>query len=203
MQLNIGNQMDSFKYLSSLRAEILEVVTGVENSGWSLFWDNTTPNWSTKMKLEKLYARYLNEAAKFGLYIVTRHCDCPNPRHTDYPTSNSYGLDIYYRDESYIWNGGQIYQGKRHCTCPCSPKNKPSEHWVIDDVVYHKDSVIDFCTKLEDILEDIYESIECADDKKPRSAIRENLLRAVLRINDQLLPEPMDSYIENTLEKNT
>ena len=48
--------MDSFKYLSSLRAEILEVVTVVENSGWSLFWDNTTPNWSTKMKLEKLYA---------------------------------------------------------------------------------------------------------------------------------------------------
>ncbi len=191
--------MGIFEYYSSLRSEILEVVTGVENSGCALFWDDTTPNWSTKSKLQTLYDKYLKESTRFGLYVITRHCDCPNPKHLEYPTSNSYGLDIGYGDENYIWKGGQVYQGKRHCVCPCSPKNTFSEHYVIDDVLYKKGSDVDLCEKLENILGDVYESIECADDNKPRAAIRENLLRAVLTINDQLLPEPMDLYIKNKL----
>ena len=194
--------MGIFKYYSSLRAEILEVVTGVENSGGYFSWDNTTPNRATKNKLEKLYAKYLKSAANFGLYIFTRHCNCPNSRHPESPTSDLYELDISYGYEKYNWNGGQMYQGSRQCVCPFSSKNKSSEHWVIDDVVYKKGSDVGQCERLEDILGDIYKSIKRAGDKKPRSAIRENLLRAILRINDELLPEPMDSYIKNKLGKN-
>lgn len=54
--------MKIFEYYASLRSEILEVVTGVENSGWSLFWDDTTPNYVTKRKLEELYKKYLGVA---------------------------------------------------------------------------------------------------------------------------------------------
>lgn len=194
--------MNIFEYYASLRSEILEIVTGVKNSGWSLYWDETTPNYITKKKLEKLYKKYLNEAEKFGLYVVTRHCDCPNSKHRDYPVSNEYGLTITYNDERYVWNGGQMYQGFRNCVCPCSPKNKLSQHHVIDDVIYDKNYDQELCKKIEDILYDIVEAVDCAGDKKPRSAIRENLLRAVLRINDQLLPDPMDLYIEKYLESN-
>ncbi|MCF6255516.1 MAG: hypothetical protein L3J98_12240 [Gammaproteobacteria bacterium] len=194
--------MRIFKYYTSLRAEILEVVTGVENSGWSLFWDETTPNCVTKNRLEKLYQRCLGEAKDYGLYVVTRHCGCTNPKHSEYPVSNEYGLEIIYKDSNYVWNGGQMYQGIRSCVCPCSSKNKLSEHNVIDDVLYEKNADQELCKKLEDILTDVVEAIESARDKNPRSAIRENLLRAVLRINDQLLPEPMDSYIQKQLEGN-
>lgn len=194
--------MKIFEYYASLRSEILEVITGVENSGWSLFWDDTTPNYVTKRKLEKLYKKYLGIARSFGLYVVTRHCDCPNPKHSDYPVSNNYGLEISYRDENFVWNGGQMYQGPRNCICPCSPKNKESQHHVIDDVIYEMSANQELCKELEGILIDVVEAIDCAGDKKPRSAIRENLLCAVLRINDQLLPEKMDVYIENQLKTN-
>ena len=60
----------------------------------------------------------------------------------------------------------------------------------------------ELCSKLEEVLSDINESIACAGEKESRSAIRENLLRAVLGINDQLLPEPMDSYIRRKTGSN-
>lgn len=196
MRRKLRVPMGIFEYYSSLRGEILEVVTGVENTGWNLFWDNTTPNYSTKIKLGKLYAKYLNLAANFGLYVFTRHCDCPSNRHPEDSEPGLYEFDISYGDERYIWSGSQMYQGNRYCACPCSSTQELTDHWVIDDVVYKKGSDLNQCKKLEDILRDIYKSMESAGDNNPRSAIRENLLRAVLRINDELLPEPMDSYIK-------
>ena len=198
---NIVQNMNSFKYYSALRTEILAIVTGVENSGQNLFWDYTTPNRFTKYRLKELHAKHLAKASAFGLLVVTRHCDCENPAHDhdNYPVSNAYGRHIRYRESGYIWNGGQFYQGSRKCVCPCSSKNEETEHWVIDDVIYDANSNIEACTKLEAILTDIYDSINCAGDKTPRSAIREHLLRAILRINDELLPEPIDTYISKRL----
>lgn len=191
--------MSMFQFCAKLRAEILEIVTGVENSGGSLFWDNTTTNYETKRKLLVLYDKYLWEAKEFGLYVVTRHYTCPNSKHSGEPVSNAYGLPITYIDDNYVWKGGQIYQGERRCVCPCSPKNRQSEHLVTDDIIYDKTADQELCKNLEGVLDDVVLAINCAGDKKPRSAIRENLLRAVLRLNDQLLPEPMDIYIEKQL----
>ena len=188
--------MDRFEYYSLLRSEILDIISGVENADDSLCWDNTKPNYITKRELENLYSKYIDDAKNFGVYIVTRHSGCPNPKHGEYPTSNKYGRSIPYRNKEYVWNGGQIYQGPRLCVCPCSEKNKLTEHWVIDDIVYEKSANLEKSQKLENILSDIDEAIDCAGDKKPRSAIREYLLRAIIRIDDELLPEPMDKYIQ-------
>lgn len=190
-----------FKYFANLRLEILEIISGVENADQSLSWDNTTPNYITKKRLKQIYSEYLSAASIFGLYIVTRHTECQNPIHGEYPTSNGYGLAISYRSNEYIWNGGQIYQGSRLCVCPCSSENKPTKHTVIDDVVYNKNADLNLCKCLEDILSDINEAANSSGDKRPRSAIREYLLRAVIRINDQLMPVPMDKYIQGELNK--
>jgi hypothetical protein len=189
--------MSLFDYYVTLRSDILEIVTGVENSAHSLFWDNTTPNYVTKNCLKRLFSKYLATAKTFGLLVVLRHCDCPNPSHGEYPTNNSYGLHIPYQSAGYVWNRGQFYQGSRLCVCPCSKGNKATEHNVIEDIVYDQCADPEICGRLELILSDIFESIDSAGDNKPRSAIREYLLRAVLRINDELLPEPMDKYIQD------
>ena len=118
--------MKTFKYFASLRKELLKVITGVENSGYSLFWDESTPNWITKNRLETIFDKYLLLSQKYGLYIVTRHCNCHNPKHgydgDEYPITNRYGLNIKYHDEKFHWRGGQTYQGDRKCICPCSQK---------------------------------------------------------------------------------
>lgn len=94
-----------------------------------------------------------------------------------------------------------MYQGDRVCVCPCSNENEPTKHWVIDDVVYDKGADQYLCKNLEHILSDINEAVNSSGDKMPRSAIREYLLRAVLRINDQILPESMDKYIRDRSDK--
>jgi len=189
--------MNLFSYYAALRSEILEIITGVKNSSPNIIWNDTMPNHVTKIRLEQLFEKYLAAAREFGLLVVTRHTDCPNPAHIEFPTSNSYGLHIPYRSPSYIWDGGRFYQGLRLCVCPCSRDSKPTKHYIIEDIVYDRHADPDVCSRLELIISDIFESITSAGNSRPRSAIRERLLRAVIRINDELLPEPMDKYIKS------
>lgn len=192
--------MTLLQYYVSLRKDLISMINGVKDAGGSLFWDNTTPNWLTRSRLESLYEKYLTESAKFGVYVITRHCECPNPAHGEYPTTNSYGLKIEYRSNSYIWSGGQMYQGKRYCVCPCSDKNKETKHHVIDDVVYDPNQDQKNCAAIESILLDIKSACDNSGDKQPRSAIRENLLLAIIKINDELYPSSMEAYIKNEIE---
>jgi len=189
--------MKSFKFYASLRADLIELITDVENAE-SLGWDYTASNFSTKLDLQRIQSKYLKRARKFGIYIVTRHADCPNKNHSDdvYATSSDTGLEIPYPYENYLWTDHQLYQGHRYCICPCSPKNKESKHWVIEDVIYDEQvsTSIDRDSLVE-IIMDIAEAVENSGNKKPRSGIRELLLRAILRINDQLLPIPMDQFV--------
>lgn len=193
--------MELFSYYANLRTEIIRVISGVKNADSSLFWDNTTRNYTTKRELEAIYEKYLRLAANYGVYVVTRHCTCENKKHGDYPTTNTYGLDMPYQSAEYLWTGKQIYQGNRLCVCPCSRKNTATNHWVIDDVVFALSANPEVCGNLASILSDVHEAIQCSGDKMPRSGIREHLLRAILRINDELLPEPKDKYISANLGK--
>jgi hypothetical protein len=63
------------------------------------------------------------------------------------------------------------------------------------DVIFDCAANMTVCGSIENVLSDVYAAIDHAGDSKPRSGIREHLLRAVLRINDELLPSPMDEYI--------
>ncbi|MNE10266.1 hypothetical protein D3C81_303490 [compost metagenome] len=193
--------MDAFKFYVSLRADILKVISGVENANGYFGWDDTTPNWVTKNRLETLLDKYVLLAKEFGLYVVTRYATCANPRHEWYPTTNRYSITIPYQDERFVWGGEQLYQGERTSTCPCSPKNKPHNNHVIDDIIYEQAANAEDCKKIALILEDLSDAIGKSRDNKSRSGIREYLLRAVLRLNDAILPQPVDEYIAGRQDK--
>ena len=191
--------MTLLEYYASIRKDLLFAITGVEDSSYGLGWDDATPNSATRETLKGILRQYVREARRFGLYVVTRHCDCPNPRHEGYPVENLYGLSIVYKDDNYIWTGGDLYQGKRFCNCPCVSNNDMSDHWVIDDVIYDKNVDQEICRALESVLTDISIAIEKSGDGRSRSAIREFLLKAIIEINDKILPVPMDDYIKHCL----
>lgn len=187
--------MQRFKFCAGLRKELIEQIGGIKDASYTLWWDDTAPNYSTRRSLSEIFERHVALAADHGLLIVTRHSDCSNKPHSRYPTSNRYDLSIPYRSKEYVWEGDQLYQGSRFCTCPCSPRNAASEHHVIDDFVYKKGSDLIFCRQIASVLSDLRNAIENAGDNKPRSGIREYLLRALLTLNDAILPEPMERYI--------
>lgn len=187
--------MDQFNYLCGLRLEIIKQIGGIENSRHILWWDDTATNHSTRRVLSDILQRYLVLAAEHGVMIVTRHVDCSNKKHPEYPTSNQYGFSIPYRSERYVWEGDQLYQGKRFCACPCSSGNPPSDHHVIDDFIFKPEADLIFCRQVTRVLSDISSAIDSSGDKMPRSGIREYLLRALLTLNDAILPQTVDEYV--------
>jgi hypothetical protein len=189
-----------FRFLVDVRNDIKREVGITQDASQLTRFDNTRTNSRTKMAVNGLLNRTINGAKDFGVYVVTRHCDCPNARHKDYPISNEYGLAITYRDPNYIWKDF-IFQGNRYSTCPCSAKNEKTMHRVIDDVIYDKGADVEICDTIYEILGELAEAVENAGDKSPRSGIRERLLNALLIINDAILPQSVDKYISAMASK--
>lgn len=194
--------MELLEFYINLRRDVLEQISGVKDSNGYFSWDSTTPNYLIKSRLEYLFEQYTMEARTFGIYVVTRYANCAHKGHDGYPVSNKYGLEINYQDAQFLWGAGQLYQGPRISTCPCSPKNKPSINHVIDEIIYTKSSNMDDCKIISATLCDIHEAIENATEKKARSGIREHLLRAILRLNDAILPMTVEEYIATTIHEN-
>lgn len=187
--------MDRFEYLVDLRKQIAAEISGVDDAAFSLFWDDTRPNWLTRARLLGLFDLARDGAEAFGLYVAARHCECGSKSHCDtYMMAPVGGRPIAYRDPAFIWSD-PLDQGEQDCPCPCTSSNRHKRHWVIRDVLFDKTADRAFCDALERILGDLYEAKQRAGDKKPRSGIREHLLRALLAVNDQILPETIDEYI--------
>lgn len=189
-----------FDFHMKLRSSLLSVISGSPDAQqWS--WDNTTPNSSTKTHLERIFADAVAKASQFGLYVVYRHTNCGNPRHN---RVGNHGFvveagelgKLTYQDPSYVW-ATALTQGDAHRRCPCSSKNNATTHCILQDVIFSRDVDQDVCKRIASIFSDIVEAIDHASNKMPRSGIRENLLRAVLLINDALLPCPMEQFIAN------
>ncbi len=129
---------------------------------------------------------------------------CPVRDHNPpYPLSETHGMKLKYRDpqSDYQWSGEILFYGEKICICPCRKNNLPTEHLVIEDLIYKKTANVAECTDLISILKDLQWAIDAAGDRKPRSAIREQLLKAILKINDKLLPKPMAQYLESSFPK--
>jgi hypothetical protein len=193
--------LNLFTYLTELRSELLEAMSGAKDSE-NYYLDESNPSWLNEMRLKKLLEKYLSLAESFGGYLVTRHAECPNPSHYGYYASNSYGLDIKYDslkplDEQlgYKWTGHQFFIGNRECICPCSPDNTSSDHRVFDEFIFSLEADEVTSNSLPSILMDILIAVNKSGHGKARSGAREHLLRAVLKINDLLLPLTVDEYI--------
>lgn len=196
---------DIWDYFVGLRQDLLTATTGIQNAGFSLYWDNTTPNFSTRRRLNAILERHVREARKFGLLVVTRHTDCGRRGHNrkadqyGYLTTNAYGMDIPYRDPRFEW-GDFLFQGKRWEPCPCSKNVEAVEHHVIDDVVFEKGANLEVGKTIYNVLSDLQSAIDAAGNKQPRSGIREYLLRAIIQLNDAVLPATVDEHIKNQRE---
>ena len=194
---------ETWDYFVSLRQEIINATTGIVDAGFSLYWDDTTPNYITRRQLSSMFDRRTQEAAKFGVLVITRHSDCGRRGHnskTDqhgYLTTNTYGIDIPYRDQRFVWDGDQFFQGTRLEPCPCSKSGQFIEHHVIDDVVFAKDNNLKRCKIIANILSDLRSAIDASGDKQPRSGIREYLLRAIIQLNDVILTVGVDDHIRS------
>ena len=191
----------AWNYLVDLRREILSAISGIENADGHLWWDDSTPNYVTRSKLRKVLDKAIQDASQFGIYVVTRHTDCGRRSHgrmsddNGYVWADRYDLNVEWRDSRFVWNGDQLYQGKRLEPCPCSKNGEMIDHHLIEDFIRLPESDPSICLAIQRALSDMQTAMEGAGDKKPRSGIREYLLRAVLLLNDAITPVPVEAHI--------
>ena len=159
------------------------------------FWDNTPANSATKRELSAQFAKDVIDAEAQGVLVVTRHVDCPNKNHIEYCVSIS-KFGKKYPSQKYVWSNWQLYQGERLCKCPCSESNKVSQHTVIDDFFFSVDCDKRVSQAIASYLIDLGRAIDYCEGKRPRSGIREVLLRALIQVNDAILPESVEDYIQ-------
>lgn len=100
-----------------------------------------------------------------------------------------------YGDEAFEWVHAQLYQGPRMSKCPCTPSAGTGNHSVIDEFVIRKAGATRRHRLFVDALQHIQEAVDRSVDRVPRSAIRESLLRAVIELNEGILPQGIDEYI--------
>lgn len=187
--------MDRFSYLVDLRQRLVAEISGVEDARGFLTWDDTRPNSTTRWRLRSLYSHALNGAASFGLHVAERHGYCRSKTHTDdYVMGDIDGVTLTYRDSRFNWSY-PLNQGEYLYPCPCSASGKEKLHTVIYDVLFEVSADQDFCRVLERIVSDLYEALQRSGEKKPRSGIREYLLRALLTVNDHILPQTVEEYV--------
>ena len=193
------------KMFISLRKDILSNIGEIRNS-WGYFYDVTTPNSSIRRDLQNLFEKYLSEFKQYGFHIVHKHYDCGSPHH-DNEENEEHGFRYNDEDSEILRLEGVSYQHidqfdqkKEQCICPCSAQNSITNHTVIKEIYIENDANRKTCEAIQKILGNLNYAISKTGDKQPRSAIRENLLLAILNINDFLLPKPIDEYISE-LEK--
>lgn len=192
----------AWEYVVALRRDILAAISGIDNAGSYLWWDNTTPNSTTRYRLREILQNAVRDASTFGVYVVTRHTDCGRRSHEKvsdddgYVWTDPYNLNVEWQDSRFVWGGDQLFQGKRHELCPCSKQGEALDHHVIDDFIYSPDVDPAFYRTISSVLCDIQSAIEEAGDKKPRSGIREYLLRAIIQLNDAIIPVAVEAHIK-------
>jgi hypothetical protein len=200
--------MSKLLFFCDLRSSILEAMTGVKNAtGYG--WNTTQPNYSIKNRLQGVYDDFLPRAAQFGFHIVRRHWECGEPGHeTDdnfgYVMENLDGQPLHYgklrAGNSQFILKGPIEQGKENIPCPCGASGEPREHNVLYEVVFDAKENIAVCEAIEQIYYRLSSAIHHASANRPRSSIREQLLEAILRLNDGILDEPMAKTVARILE---
>lgn len=193
--------MKIINLLVDLRREILEVIGAVEDANGGMGWDATRPNSSTRIALERLLEKHLEFGEIFGIYVVTRHSSCPSRAHKGCVVSKGRHGIKNISDQTFIWTGDQLFQGDRYSICPCSSSPKPTKHWVIDEIVVRKHGATKRHRTFVNAIGDVQQAIDNAGDNKPRSAIREYLLRAVLQLNDGILPQSVEEYIASRIQQ--
>lgn len=201
---------EKLDYFISLRKDLLSQIGWIPDSYSD--WIHTRCNKDTQQSLILLLDKYVREAKKFNVYLVTEYMEEPKYLKNLDGIVIKDGQPVVQGDPDYTW-GASLYLGTLGNRRPylfednfsvngllrykISEKQKNS--FVHERLIFKKDSQTSEI--INAILDDIAKSVSRAYEKQPRSGIREYLLRALIRVNDNILPFTVEEYIAhiNTL----
>lgn len=194
-----------------LRQEIIDMISGVEDSH-GIYWNETSPNWLTEGRINDLITSLMQKLRFMGGMKVFEHAPCGQPHHEELAKCSgiSHGywrlvLEDGRSDAHDVVDGTLIVDGiemdrtdfdfdGEYPPCPCS--HKKVEHSVAHYYAWPR--------KAETRLGDIFECLIilknakhiCGPGKR-RSAVREQLLKAIITLNETIAPISAAEHISS------
>lgn len=206
--------MNLLDYLASLRRDLLSQIGWTEDAYSD--WTHTRCNNETEQYLVLMLDKYVCKAKPFGVYLVTEYRDEPKYRRNPDGINVEDGKLIVPGGPAYVW-GVDLYYGTLGHRRPYlfdsrfdsgdlvnflvrSHREKERNAIVREKLIYKKDAPIS--EAINAILGDVAKAVSRAGDRQPRSGIREYLFRAVIRINDAILPFTVEEYLSHIANLN-
>lgn len=202
--------MSPLDYFGQLRKDLLSEIGWTRDSDSD--WSQGRCNKDTQKSVLLLLDKYLRHSRSFGVYLVTEHFEDPKYRSNSDGIVIDDGKPVVRGDRAYTW-GEQLYIGTLGQRRPYlydehfrsedaigsfivrEMRRKEKNEMVTESLVFKPD--IPVSGAVNQILGDIAKAAARAGDRQPRSGIREYLLRAVIRINEVILPITVDQYLSH------
>ena len=212
---------NEFKFAAVIRQNIIDMLSGIENATWDRFSDRS-PNWLTRSHLTSLIEEYEKGLGSFGAKPVRAYAPCGHPDHESlavWKLGRSVGFwryvledgltdsDLVVGDELLIdgsvmesdWDSMFIDQGATREPCPCNPKTRKYLNasrffvWPRDP----KSRISDFC----ELIFYLRDALELSEDRRPRAAIREELMQALITLERLMVPVNVEEEIAKRKDK--
>jgi hypothetical protein len=210
---------DELQFAVKTWQKMVDLISGIENAPADRFSDES-PNWLTKQRLEPFWIDFQRELLALGTVRITVHAPCGSRRHEasakwKLGTSKGYWRVCLadgrsdaelVKDEDLFVDGVlmetdfdmlAMFQTGSQETCPCNKNRTPSVHAVCKYFARPKDGqsrLGNLCA----ISEYLLAAIEKSDERRPRSAIREQLLLALLDLERLIAQKTIFEVIEQT-----
>ncbi len=205
------------KFAAESRQKIIDLIAGLENAPSDRFWDKS-PNWLTKKRLAALLVEFENGLRSLGAIDVSAHAPCGDPHHEEKAKWELEGHAGYWRyvlddgrADTDLLEGGELVvggevmdsafdailsgQASGRDACPCNPSKRAAEHSVARFFLWPHDSDSRL-RELSALVLNLRCALDQADDRRPRSAIREELLYVLILLERLISPETASEHID-------
>lgn len=201
-----GNEL---RVAALIRQKIIDTYKAIDDAGLDRFNDRS-PNWLTKQKLEALISEFGNALCSVGAIPIKVHSPCGASHHEDTEYWR-WALSDGRTDEELLIDGKIVVDGQIMETsfgsipffdsdesrepCPCNPGKRADEHRIVEFFIWPQDSDSKI-RNLVKLLPHLADAVDEAQDRKTRSAIREQLLLALIDLERLIVNVTADEEIE-------
>ena len=206
---------NEFQFATVIRQKIIDMLTGIENATWDRFSDRS-PNWLTRSHLTSLIEEYEKGLGSLGAKPVRAYAPCGHLEHENlavWKLGRSVGYWRYIFDDgrtdsdlvvgSELLIDGNIMDsdfdsmvGDQRATrepCPCNPRTRKNLNasrffvWPRNP----KSRISDLC----ELIFYLRDALELSEDRRPRAAIREVLVQALITLERIMVPVTVEEEI--------
>jgi hypothetical protein len=194
-----------------LRQKVIDMIAGVEDAR-GIWWDHNSPNWMTERAIEKMSVALAERLQSLGAIRVYEHAPCGSGQHEEQAKFSVISMTSYWRlvledgrSDAHTVKKGRLFvdglsmdhsepdMSGKVIPCPCRPE-RTVDHSVTR---YHawphgEDTRLGmFC----ECLSILGEAKSRSGPRKRRSAVREQLLKCVILLNDEIAPVSAHEHI--------